>query len=113
MSRPLAGKKVQPPGSVIGAPVMAVTCSTVSGHGLSALTATGAGAEAAGTDAVGASAVLSPLLHAAIDTDTIPAHIQPNSLESVMTVSPRAGRQRAAMRHQSTALGMSSEAVTR
>jgi hypothetical protein len=50
--------------------------------------ATGTGAEAAGGEAAGASALFSPLLQAATDTtDTIPAHIQRNSLDTVITCS--------------------------
>ena len=91
---------MQPPAvSVIGAPVMAATCSTVSGHRLPAFT--GAGAEPAGADAAGAaagaSALLSPpLLQAAIDIETIPAHIQPNSPDLVITVPPAQPAQGAA-----------------
>src|SRR5688572_30843877 len=92
MSRPLAGKKVQPPGgSVIGAPVTAATCSTVNGHRSSALAA-GAGPEAAGAEAAAAAAGASTLFslppHAAADTNTIPAHIDRNSPDTAISVVP-------------------------
>src|SRR5262245_59726878 len=95
MSRPLAGKKVQAPVSVIDVPETAVTCSTDIGQGLSAFAAAGAGAEGAGAAAAGAAAgaaaLLSPPPQAAVDTNTIAAHLDRTCPDIVITRPPIEG----------------------